>query len=221
MAKYIHVTSAGKVPENRGTSASPFEDYALDPNDGVMFGPGERTMFLPVDEPANPVSNTVLEQATATYTPDIAGQNVRGVYVPGEELWRFSWIVSTQDLDTAKAIKKDQLLSAQSDALDLGYTVGNFTFPFTEDFFRQLADRHYWLDIAINDGEVPVGAAITFSDQNGAEVSVTLAQLRSNFRQYGSDYLRIFEKEVDARDAIEAAADPAAVDAVAWDFSAP
>lgn len=217
--KYIHVITETKTPDRLSASwTSPFQDFDSDPNVGG-FGPTERTMWLPVDEPTQPVYNEVLQSIAATYSPDTAGRNVRGEYIAGEELWRFTWTLSNNDLATARAVKMNKLAQDKATALDTGYTVGNFTFPFTEDFFRQLADRHYWLDIAINDGEVPVGSHITFSDRAGKEVSVTLSQLRTNFRQYGSEYLRIFEIEVDARDAVNAAATPSAVDAVTWSFA--
>lgn len=221
MAKYIHVTSVSKTPENRGSSGSPFEEWASDPNDGTTFGPGERTMFLLVEEPGPPAHNQVTEKLTLTYTPDVDGKDVRGVYVPGDEVWRFTFTVEANTLEDAREAKKDLLSADQDAAFDLGYSVGQFVFPFNETFFRQLADRHYWMDIAINDGEIPAGASITFADRHGKEVSASLSQLRTHFRQYGSEYLRIFEKEVDARDAIEAANTVAQVDAVAWDFSAP
>lgn len=218
MAEYIHVTSDTKTPENRGTSGTPFEDWETDPNLNPAFGPDERTMFLPVDRVSSYAVNDVLVKLVATYTPDVDGKSVRGVYVPGEEVWRTTWTEQDKTLEEAQSVKLGYLSADQTTALDAGYLIGNFIFPFTETFFRQLADRHYWLDIAINDGEVPANAEITFSDRDGKEVSVGLAALRNNFRQYGSDYLRIFEKEVDARDLINAATTPAEVDAVTWTF---
>jgi hypothetical protein len=220
MAKYIHVVSATKVPENRGSSGSPFEEWETDPNLNPAFGPDERTMFLLVEEPGPPAFNDVLQSLQNTFSPDVDGNDVRGEYIPGDEVWRFTFTLVDNDLEKAKQIKLFKLEEAQGEALAAGYTVGNFVFPFTEDFFRQLADRHYWLDIATNDGVVPSDPApmITFSDRQGKEVSVTLAQLRNNFGQYGSEYLRIFEKEVDARDEINAANTPGEVDAVTWSF---
>lgn len=213
MAKYIHVITATKTPDILSSSwSSPFREYESDPNvDG--FGPSERTMFLPVEEIAVPTHNKILQKANGVYT-----DGVRGEYITGDEVWRFTFTLSDNDLETVRDLKLNALEEAKDAALDAGYSVGNFAFPFTETFFRQLADRHYWLDIAINDGEVPTGTEITFSDRDGKEVSVSLAQLRTNFRQYGSAYLRIFEKEVDARDAIKAALTPAAIDAVTWSF---
>ena len=216
MAKYIHVVSATKTPENRGSNSTPFEDFASDPNDGVMFGPGERTMFLPVDEPAEPVINKILEKLTATFTDDVNGDPVHGVYVDAETLWRFTWLVEAQDLEAARSLKLFELQQAEGAAVAVGYTAGNFVFPYTEEFFRLLADRHYWMDIAISDGEIAPGAQITFSDRQGQEVSVGLTTLRTNFRQFGREYLVIQETTVASVDALEAATTLAEIDAVTW-----
>lgn len=217
MAKFIHVVSATKTPENRGSNTTPFEDFPSNPNGG-SFGPSERTMFLAVDEPAEPVVNPILEQVTQTYTPDINGVNVRGVYVSGEDLWRFTWNVIAQNIEVARELKDFELQQAENAAVAVGYTVGQFVFPFTEEFFRLLADRHYWLDIAINDGEVPANTQITFSDRVGKEVSVGLTQLRNNFRQFGKEYLVIQETSVASRDRLEAANTLVQIDAVVWEL---
>ena len=218
MAKFIHVISATKVPENRGSNTNPFEDFPSNPNDDVTFGPSQRTMFLSVDEPAAPVVNPILEQVTPTYTPDVNGVNVRGVYVSGEDLWRFTWTTSAQELETARSIKHLELEQNESDAVAVGYTVGQFVFPYTEEFFRLLADRHYWLDIAITDGEVPANTQITFSDRTEKEVSVGLTTLRNNFRTFGKEYLIIQETSVASFDRLEAASTLTEIDAIVWEL---
>lgn len=219
MPKFIHVISATKIPENRGSNTTPFEDFPSNPNDDVTFGPSQRTMFLSVDEPAAPVVNPILEQVNDTFTPDVNGVDVRGVYVGGEDLWRFTWDVVPQDLEVAREIKQLELDQAENAAVAVGYTVGQFVFAFTENFFILLADRHYWLDIAITDGEVPANTEITFSDRTGKEVSVGLATLRSHFRQFGREYLTIQETSVASRDRLEAATTLAEIDAVTWSLT--
>lgn len=224
MVEWIHVLTASKMPLKRGSQSSPFEFFAdgYEPNDNP-FGPGYETQFLPVTRETPPTVNPVLLKVVQSSTvglDDVAypGEyDANGQYAAGD--WVVSYSQETQDLPVSKALKLDALATDREAAFDVGYSIGEFVFPFTETFFRQLADRHYWLDIAINDGAVPSNAQITFSDRTGKEVSVGLAGLRSNFRQYGLDYLRIFEIDVDARDEINAAADPAGVDAATWDFS--
>lgn len=218
MAKYIHVVSATKTPENRGSSGTPFEEWATDPNLNPAFGPGERTMFLLVEEPAAQTVNPVLVKLVTTYTDDIAGKRVRGEYIPGDEVWRFTWTEEPQDLEAAKAIQKAALLEDQAAKFAEGYIVGGFTFPFTEDFFQLLQTRYAMLNHAITRNDVPGDTKMTFADRNGKEVKQTLAQLGASYSAYGVAYLTIFEKEVTARSSIEDATTPAEVDAVTWSF---
>ena len=216
MAKYIHVTSDTKTPENRGTSGTPFENHATNPNDGVTFGPTERTMFLPVEEPAQPTVNEVLQKVEATYTPDVDGKNVRGVYVGADEVWRFTWDVTDQELATARQIKQQQMDEEKAADIAAGYVVGSFVFPLEEEFFRTLGVRLDWLEKAIADGDIPAGSHLTFSDRQGKEVSVTASQLRTNYKAFGQSYMTVMEKEVRTKNAIETAATLAEVNAVTW-----
>jgi hypothetical protein len=220
MPEYIHLVSATKTPENRGTNPTPFEHFPSNPNDepGSSFGEAERTMFLPVyDDPA-PLYDEVTEYLLPYQTPDVTGILRPGRYDAPTASWHRGYAIAGNTLEDAREIKLYRLSEAVAAALDLGYPVSTYIFPFTEDMFTLLDNRQRWLEAAINDGTVPANTKITFSDKNGAEVSVGLAALRAHYIAYGSKYLRIFEKEVDARDAIRDALTPAAVSAVAWNF---
>lgn len=216
MATYIHVITATKVPQNRGSDSTPFSEYASDPNASSAFGPDQDTMFLPVEDSAQPVVNEILLNVVRVLTQSDLGADVHGEYISGDEVWRKTWTTEAQDLETARSLKEFELQESEDAAVAVGYTVGQFVFPFVEEFFRLLADRHYWLDIAITDGAVPANTEITFSDRQGKEVSVGLATLRNNFRQFGKEYLIIQEKTVSAGDALEASTTLAEIDAVTW-----
>lgn len=213
--KYIHVVSQSKVPANRGENRSPFEEFDSDPN-GDKFGPSKRSMFLVVEEPSPPTINPITQIVTPTYTPDISGKNVLGIYIGRDSVWRLTWDVGSNDIDIARDLKAIELQQDEDAVAAVGYPTGVFVFPFTEEFFRLLQARHYWLDIAITDGEATAEAEITFSDQNGKEVSANLVLLRDYYRQFGKQFLIIFEKTVRATDAMEAATTLAEIDAVTW-----
>lgn len=218
MAKYIHVTTADKIPENRGSSGSPFEEYDSDPNQLSGFGPGERTMFLAVDEPAKPTVNAVLQKVDATFTLSTTAKNIRGVYVPGEELWRASWEVTAQDIETSRSLKKEELLSDRTAALDAGYTISNYSLPYTEAYFAALTSRKTWMTIAIAEGDILGTDTVVLQDKNGRKAELTNAQFDHHYSLYGLAYTDIDGIDHDASEQIDDALTPAEVDVVAWDF---
>lgn len=218
MIKWIHVVTASKVPTVRGGQASPYELYedGFDPNVDTPFGPDKETMFLPVISPAAPVVNDVIEQVVQVKTTGDGGQQYHGEYIDPE--WVQSWIVIPQELEMSRELKKLMLDVARDAFVATGYTVGPFSFPLTEHFFRLLADRLKWLEEAVSALEVPSNTKLTFSDLADKEVSVGLDSLRTHFIAFGKEYLGMYETMVDAMDSIESASDVGMVNNVTWDF---
>lgn len=216
--EYIHLETATKKPENRGTADTPFEDFDSDPNDDLKFGPSQRTMFAPVVELPDNVFNPVLKREVALFTQDVNNIKRPGAYSPSTGEWEIGYVLQDLTLEQSKGAKLGILREQYDAALAAGYTTGPYKFPFTEDFFRSLNTRQRFLSEAIAAGAVPGTREITFSDVTGKEVSVNLTTLTNQFINYGVAYLSIFEKEVKARDQINTATTPAEVDAVTWTF---
>lgn len=215
--EWIHVITATKVPQVRtGGSVFEFYDTGFDPNVDTPFGPDKETMFLPVTRLEPSVINPVLEQAVLIETEGDGGQMWPGHHVDPD--WVVEYNVVPQDLDESKRLKVELLTSDRDSAISDGYTVGPFQFPFTEHFFRLLADRLRWLEDAIAALQVPSNTQLTFSDLSYKEVSVGYDSLKNHFVLFGKQYLGIYEKEVDARNRITAASTIEAVDLVAWNF---
>lgn len=216
--KWIHVVTASKLPIPRSGQASVFENYddGFDPNVGTPFGPDKESMFLPVVSPTAPSVNDILEQSAKVQTTGADGHEYHGEFIDPE--WVQSWQTLPQDIETSRELKTALLESDRDVFVADGYSVGPFSFPLTEHFFRLLADRLKWLEEAIAALEVPSNTNLTFSDLADKEVSVGVDTLRSHFISFGKDYLGMYEKDVTARDAIKAAADVNMVNAVTWSF---
>lgn len=218
MKEWVFVRTATKAPAIRTNRTSPFETFGdvVDPNDGTGFGPGEDFMFIPVVRDIEPSIDPVLEQLSPYETTGDVGGVYEGKYIAPD--WVVGWDILPQDLSASKEVQLENLNNAHSLAIETGYLVGQYEFPFTESFFGRLATRLYWMENAIEKGTIPASREITFSDKNGKEVQVTAAQLQSHFAAYGNEFMTISEKEVAARSAIAAATTIQEVDAVSWSF---
>lgn len=218
MVKWIHVVTATHLPTPRGGSSSPYESYedGFDPNVGTPFGSDKESMFLEVQSPAQPTVNPILEQVSQVRTVGADGNSYHGEYL--DPYWVQSWEISTQLIELSKELKIEQLEADRDLFVAVGYSVGSFSFPLTEHFFRLLADRLKWLEEAVSALEVPPNTKLTFSDLVDKEVSVGLDTLRTHFITFGKEYLGMYEKEVAARNSIQIATTPALVAAITWSF---
>lgn len=220
MAKYIHVITATKTPENRGSSGTPFEEYETDPNLDPAWGPDQRTMFLPVEEPDPPTYNQVTEKIVPTYTPDVNGKDVRGVYVPGDEAWRFTWTIEAQALQTAKAIKLGLLAEDKATHLAAGYTVGAYVLPLTREMFTLMTSLKTGMSVALVEGDLQPTDKLVLQDSNGKKVELTDAQFQNHYSKFFLAFTDPDKVDYDATEAINDALTLAEVDAVTWDFNA-
>lgn len=220
MAKYIHVVSATKTPENRGSSGTPFEEWETDPNLNDAFGPAERTMFLLVEEPGSPVYNQVTEKIVPTYTPDAVDKDVRGVYVPGDNVWRFTWTIEAQDLATAKAIKLNLLAEAKAAHMASGYTVGAFNLPLTREMFTLMTSLKTGMSVALVEGDLLPTDTLVLQDSNGRKVELKDAQFQNHYSKFFLAYTDPDKVDYDSTEAINDALTLAEVDAVTWNFDA-
>lgn len=215
--EYIHLDNLTDVPFARPGHTTAIEHYAegVDPND-PPFGPSFTGRFVPVAYPAVPTVNAITENLVRVETTGLDDRVYWGNLNGGT--WEKGYVVNPKTLEQAKQAKQDQLALDAEAALAAGFTVGQFTFPYTEEFFNLLANRSTFLETAIAEGDVIASQAITFSDVDGREVSVNLTQIKANFSNYGVAYLTIKEKEVAARNSIRAATTLTEVDAVTWTF---
>ena len=226
MAKYIHVITATKVPDILSASwTDPFQDFETDPNVGG-FGSDERTMWLPVIEPARP-ADTPADRYDATYTDDTDGNSTRGVYVAGPpDEWHFTWAQTARTLEEAKAYQQGQLEGDYQTRLALGYVDdgpggSGKTFELSNDNFGTIVNKRSWYNDALASGVIQGGRKASVFAKDSTRVQF------QNFNQFGVFVDRfglswddINEHKYVTADAIEGALNVTQVDNVTWDFSA-
>lgn len=220
---WIHVVTSTKTPTIRSGQTSPFEVYenGFDPNSDGGFGPGQPTMFLPVTKPSPPAINPITQKRAIIKTLGTDSNQYNGQYLVGPpEVWEWTWVVSEQDLSTSKQLKLELLEIDKQVAIDTGYTVGPYTIDFSEETLNFLHARLLVLEraIAFGDRGVDASTEITISDKNGLEVRLNVAQLESQYVNYGLAYFTIEQKAINKRDAINKATTVQQVDAVTWTF---
>ena len=228
---WIFVQSDTKLPLKRPGQTTAYFTYAdgFDPNAGSPFAP-EYTFVPVVDVPQPEYStcsqvndvNPVLQKVTPVFTNGV-DNTYRGEYVAATGQypygsWETSWDVTTQDLSASKEAKLTCLQEDFDAAIAGGYAVGQFVFPFSNDFLNLLIARRDGLSAAIDNALLTNTDKVTFSDVNGKEVSVTLTQIGNNLASYFVAFRAINETEVAARNDISDATTISAVNSVTWTF---
>lgn len=223
--EWIHLITATKTPQNRGSNNTPFENYpdGFDPNPGNGFGPGETHQFLPVTRNAEPtIANPVLQKAVKATTQSDQGVDIDGAYVtPGTYAdgdWIVSYTVTDQDLDVSKTLKKEELSADKLTTLSAGYTIGQYNLAFTEEVFAALTSRKTFMSNALLEGDIIGTDTIVLQDANGRKVQLTNAQLQNHYSLYGLAFTDIDGIEIAAEEEIDDATTPAQVDTVTWNF---
>ena len=221
MSLWIHVQKADKLPIKRGSSSTPFEEFASDPNPNYQHPDYE---FLPVitdyTEPAyNPVQQFLRKFTTVGVDGTYEGHHV----APN---WRQEWEIVTRTLAQAKAAQLDRLQDDYQTRLEQGYLDSraggsNKLFTLDEISFGALDHKHGWFVQAQADGVIPAGrkASVFAADSTRVQFN-NLAQFRGFYDNYGLTWDNINEHYYEKGDAIANANSIGQVVAVTWNFNA-